>query len=99
MVEELVTGASKEVLDAGVIGAVCLLLIAALIVIIRLWRLDLARWEAKLEAEQQAHQETRLAWLADVKAYATIGESVRDQIKPLVTTYNTMLDFYKDQAR
>lgn len=99
MPEDIVSGAGKSILDVGVIGAVCILLIVALAWVVRTWRLDVAAVRQELQDERKAHLETREAWLEDVKEYAAIGESVRDQMRALITLYNSTMEVIKDSRR
>jgi hypothetical protein len=91
MPDAQLTEASKSILDVGVIGAICLLLIAALIIRERMWRAD-------MKAERDAHQETREEHLADVKHFAMIGESVRDQMKTQVQAFQNVIDLFKTRG-
>jgi len=81
-------GASQKILDVGVIGAVCILLMIALAYIVR-----------RYNAEQEAHQKTRDSWLADVKEYANIGESVRNQMQANTSAMQSVLEIVKERTR
>lgn len=88
--DTVVTEASRTFLDYGLLGAVTLLLMAVLV-----WRERTYR--ADLKEEREAHQKTRDQHLADLKQYATIGESVRDQIKSMRDVVQAAIDILRQQ--
>lgn len=90
--DDAILDASKKLIDFGVIGAVCIMLIAALAWLGITYRTDMRR-------KDEENQRIREAHLADVKNYATIGESVRDQIKPALTAFQTAVEILKDRNR
>lgn len=91
MPDAQLTEATKSILDVGVIGGICILLIAALIIRERMWRAD-------MKAEREDHQKTREAHLTDVKHFALIGESVRDQMKTQVQAFQNVIDLFKQRG-
>lgn len=93
MPDAIVTEASRSLIKADpVLGALCILLIAALVLRERMWRAD-------YKAERDAHRETLKKQLEDVKEFARIGESVRDQMKTMVVTFQNVIDLIKDRGR
>lgn len=88
MPDAIVTEAGKSLLDVGTVGAVCVLLMIVLAARERMWRTD-------MKTERDAHQATRDKYLEDVKQFATIGESVRDQLKTQVAAFQTVIDLMK----
>lgn len=93
MPDPVVTEAARSFIKADpVLGALCILLIAALVFRERMWRAD-------MKTERDAHDITRQKHLADVKDFARIGESMRDQMKTLVTTFENVIDMVKDRGR
>ena len=90
MPEALIGEAGRSILDVGVIGAVCLLLIAAIV-----WHVRISR--ADLKAEREAHKATLDAYLKSIKEYASIGESIRDQMAASEATMRAVLDVVKER--
>jgi len=88
MPDDALLGASQKILDVGVIGAVCILLLLGIAYAVR-----------RYNAEQEAHQKTRDAWLADVKEYANIGESVRNQMQANTSAMQSVLEIVKERNR
>lgn len=91
MPDATVTEATKSILDVGVVGAICILLMVVLV-----WREKIYR--SDLKDEREAHQETREKHLEDVKHFAMIGESVRDQMKTQVQTFQNVIDLFKTRG-
>lgn len=82
--EEVLPGALNKLVETSVLGAVIAILLVAIGVIVRFWRADLKAAAEALEKERDDHKATRAEWLTDVKEYATLGESVREQLKVFV---------------
>ncbi|SMC43348.1 hypothetical protein SAMN06297251_102158 [Fulvimarina manganoxydans] len=81
MPEAVIGTASQALIDNGVIGAVCILLMGALVWVVRTLR-------AEIKDERDAHQRTREEHLKDVRMLGSLGESVRDQLKVLELLIN-----------
>lgn len=94
MPDALITDSGQRILDVGVIGAVCILLIAVLIIRERMYRSDLKSWEKQLDDAKKEH-------LNDVKRYAEIGETIREYIKgqtmSLQTEVKAAMEVIKDR--
>lgn len=73
MDEKVITDSANRILESGVVGAVCVLLIVALVAVVKMWRSDLRN-------EQIAHQATRDAWRADVKEFADRLEKLGEKV-------------------
>lgn len=92
MADVLVTEAGRSIIDVGVVGAVCIMLIAALV-----WKEHISRRD--LREEREAHKATLDAYLTSIKQYASIGESIRDQMAASEATMRAVLDLVKERNR
>lgn len=88
MPDEVITEAGRRVIDVGVIGAVCVLLIAALSFMIYIYRKD-------THAEREAHEVTRKEYLNDVKLFAQAGESMRSTAQSMVASNAAVIEILK----
>lgn len=92
MPDTIVTEATKSFFDVGVVGSLCVIL--ALVI----WYQD-KRHRAELKDEREAHQQTREAQIVEIRQFATLGESIRDQQKATETAILTVLDLLKERDR
>jgi hypothetical protein len=92
MPEQAIANATQSIVDVGVIGAVCILLMGALVWTVRTWRKE-------VKDERDAHQVTRNAHLADVRDMAKLSESIRDQQKATESAITSVLEFVKNERR
>ncbi len=92
MPDATIVEASKSFLDFGVIGALCIILMGVIVYQARTHK-------AEMTEEREAHQKTRENQLADLRNYATIGESVRDQMKTLTVAFEQAVEIIKDRGR
>lgn len=99
MPDDLLLDAGAKINETGVVGAVCIMLILALGWLWKTWRQDMAAARAELQAERELHQKTRELWLADVKSYATIGETVREQLRTQVPLLTGAMEMLKELER
>lgn len=92
MPDAIITESAGKLLETGVIGAVCLLLIALLVVREKMWRKD-------LKDERDSHQATRVTHMEDVKKIVVLGENIREVLKSQVQQNQIFLDIVKDRGR
>ncbi|MFD2235922.1 hypothetical protein [Aureimonas populi] len=92
MPDPLTLEASRQFLDWGPPGALIILLMAVIVFQHRVHRSD-------VKGEQDAHQKTREAHLADIRAFATIGESIREQQRASEAAINRVLDLVSERDR
>lgn len=92
MPDTIVTDAARSFFDVGVVGSLCVIL--ALVI----WYQD-KRHRAELKDEREAHQETREAQIVEIRQFATLGESIRDQQKATEAAIQTVLDLIKERDR
>jgi hypothetical protein len=90
--DTIVTDAARSFFDVGVVGSLCIIL--ALVI----WYQD-KRHRAELKEEREAHQRTREAQIVEIRQFANLGESIRDQQKATESTIQTFLDFVKERER
>lgn len=90
MPEAAFLDASGKFIDAGILGALVVILMSVIILQYRAHRVDMKEKEA-------AHQKTREAHLADIRAFATIGESIREQQRATEAAITTVLDLVKER--
>ena len=92
MPDALITDAGRSILDYGVIGAICLILMGVIWFREKQHRTDLTK-------EQDSHQKTREAQLDEVRKMAALGETMRDQMRSVVATMEMLAEIIKDRAR
>lgn len=93
MPDDIITDAVGQFMaGGGPFAGLCILLMAVLVWRERTYRADLKEWQGKHDTSRGEH-------LADVKAYAEIGESVRDQVKALVVIVQGAVDLMKERQR
>ena len=76
----------SRILDVGVVGAVCLLLIAVLVVRER-W------WQSEIKNERAAHDKTREALLTEVRSNADTVALVSRQMQNWQSAFDTLMKF------
>ncbi len=100
MGEELITGAGNKILDVGVIGAVCLLLIATLIVRERYWSRREERFDEEattaLKEERAAHDVTRASLLEEVRSNGETIALVRRQLDSHQAAFDALVKMRRD---
>ena len=84
MKEEVILDSASRILDVGVIGAVCLLLMAVVIVRERYWQSEMA-------TERQAHAETRSALLDEVRSNGETVALMRQQMQSQNQAFETLM--------
>ena len=77
---------TDRILDVGVVGAVCVMLIVVLVVRER-W------WQAEIRNERAAHDKTREALLGEVRSNADTLALVRTQMQNWQSAVDTLLKF------
>jgi|GEM_PF-6024724 hypothetical protein len=92
MPDPVTAEAARSFLEYGVVGALCLLLMVVIIFQHRTHK-------AELKEERDAHQRTREAQIIEIRQFATLGESIRDQQKALEVTITAVLDLVKERDR
>ena len=84
MIEDVGAGAAKQIFESGVLGALLILALVAIAVIVKMWRSDIAKLEARLMAAEEAHQRTRESHMADVRNLANVSEALNDMRNDIV---------------
>lgn len=84
MIDDVGAGAAKAIIESGLLGALLILSLAGLAVVVKLWRSDIAKLEARLMSEVEAHNKTREAHMADVRNLANVGEALNEMRTDLV---------------
>ncbi|PWE56744.1 hypothetical protein DEM27_10295 [Metarhizobium album] len=88
MPDELVVGAGKSILDFGIIGAVAVLLMAAVVVLV-LW----------LRSAHNELLQAKKEHLEDAKQWAVLGEVLKNNMAANTEAMKEMLTFMRDRAR
>lgn len=84
-------GAYKQILDVGVIGAVFILHLAFSGLIIRYFRSEVAKIEARLAKEEEAHDATRLVLLEEIKSGRDLVNNFRNQMSSQASAIDAVL--------
>lgn len=95
MPDATVVEAGRSILDVGVIGAVCIFLMAALAWTVKQWM-----------NERIGHMATKDARLEDAKEFAAVGETMRAAMQAntvamqaITESNKTVLDMLKDRRK
>jgi len=101
--DTIVTDAARSIIDVGVVGSLCIILALVIWWQDKRHRAEIActrtELKAELKAEQDAHQRTRDAQIAEIRHFTTLGESIRDQQKATETAIERMIDWVKERDR
>ena len=92
MPDGIITEAGRSFLDVGITGALCVILAAVIVYLTRTHRTELHK-------EREDHQRTREAQLEDIRAFAKLGESIREQQNALERSIHAVLTIVRERGR
>lgn len=95
--DDIALGAYKQILDVGVVGAVCLLQIMLLIVIWRYFNRKLEEADDRLEKEELAHEVTRTARIEELSANKALAIAVQEQMRVQAEAFRAVLTVLGDR--
>jgi len=84
MLENIGGAAAKAIFESSLLGALLILALVGLAVVVKFWRADVAKLEARLMAAEEAHQKTRDAHMADVRNLANVSEALNEMRSDIV---------------
>jgi hypothetical protein len=85
MIEEVGISTANKFLEQGLIGAI---LVASWVVFALVIRWLVKEWKA----ERDAHNVTRVSQVEDIRNFARLGETFREQMKAVETRIDALLD-------
>lgn len=102
MPADIVTDASKSILDVGVVGAICLLLMIVLVFRERWWQSREQKvtdtFTAELKTERAAHDKTRETLLAEVRSNGEATAEFHTEMRSQREIFNTLIGLVKKEA-
>ena len=102
MPPEVITETSKTILDVGVVGAICLLLMALLVYRERYWqgreKVLTDGYKLEIASERGAHDKTREALLEEVRSNGDTIALVRQQMQTQQAAFETLMRMRKEAA-